>query len=187
MAHYPPPYTVNPQIATTIYCTRQNIPGISQAFSQMLRVRRICTKTGDFLINALMLTSHFIRRGYPTHLIITALKRALKLNRDDLLNKKHLTRSMPKESDTSKTFYCITTHKPLNPPIAERIKRNWELLERTKSTRCIMDAKLVFGLRRNKNLSNQVVRASTSSKSNTRMKHKTKNPGYYLTVDTASI
>ena len=39
-----------------------------------------------------------------------------------------------------------------------------------------MDAKLVFGLRRNKNLSNQLVRASTSSKSKTHTKHTTRNP-----------
>ena len=142
----------------------------------MLRVRRICTKNEDFLINAWMLTFHFIRRGYPTHLIITALNLALKLNRDDLLNKNHLIRSMPKEPDVSETFYCIRTHNPLSPLIAEVIKRNWELLERTKSTRPIMDAKLVLGLRRNKNRSNQLVRASTSSKSNTHTKHTTRNP-----------
>ena len=179
----------NGSLSTTLYCKptdshdyllyssehpRHILNGIP--FSQMLRVRRICTKNEDFLINASMLTSHFIRRGYPTHLIITALKRALKLNRDDLLNKNYLIRSMPKEPDTSETFYCITTHNPMNPPIVEIIKRNWELSERTKNTCPIMDAKLVFGLRRNKNLSNQLVRASTSSKSNTRTRHTMRNP-----------
>ena len=100
-------------------------------YSQMLRVRRICTKKEDFLSNALMLASHFTRRGYPSYLILKALKRALKLNRDMLLNKNHLSRSTPKLTDTpdNDMFYCITTHNHLNPPIAEIVKRNWELLE----------------------------------------------------------
>ena len=46
-------------------------------YSQMLRVRRICTKREDFLSNAMMLMSHFIRRGHPRHLVISAFKRAL--------------------------------------------------------------------------------------------------------------
>ena len=94
----------------------------------MLRVRRICTKDEDYLINALMLNSHFIRRGYPKHLNTKALKWALKLNRDDFLNKNHLTRSMPEDPDTSETFHYITTHNPVNPPIAEIIKRNWDII-----------------------------------------------------------
>ena len=87
----------NGSLSTTLYCKptdshnyllyssehpRHILNGIP--FSQMLQVRRICTKNEDFLINALMLTSHFIRRGCPTHLIITALKLALKLNREDI-------------------------------------------------------------------------------------------------------
>ena len=176
-------------LSTTLYCKptdshnyllyssehpRHILNGIP--YSQMLRVRRICTKMEDFLANALMLSSHFIRRGYPTYLIITALKRAVKLDRDALLNKDHLSKSIPDKKSASDTFYCITTHNPKNPPIAEIVKRNWELLERTKGTRPIMDAKLIFGLRRNKNLSNFLVKASTSSKTKTTSRHINRNP-----------
>ena len=63
-------------LSTTLYCKptdshnyllyssehpRHILNGIP--YSQMLRVRRICTKMEDFLANALMLSSHFIRRG----------------------------------------------------------------------------------------------------------------------------
>ena len=125
-----------------------------------------------------MLSSHFIRREYPLHLIITALKRALKLDRDTLLNKKHLSKSIsdPEKKNETDTFYCITTHNPKNPPFAETVKNNWELLERTKGTRPIMDTKLIFGLRRNKNLSNFLVKASTSSKTKSPSRYTTKNP-----------
>ena len=161
-------------IATTLYCKptdshnyllfssehpRHILNGIP--YSQMLRVRRICTKREDYLANALMLTAH-----------------ALKLDRDTLLNKDHLIKSInqPSPDNNNDTFYCITTHNSLNPPIKEIVKRNWELLERTKCTRIFLDAKLIFGLRRNKNLSMCLVRASTSSKPNNTVKHTTNNP-----------
>ena len=40
---------------------------------------------------------------------------------------------------------------------------NWPLLNKSKTTRNIADSKLIFGLRRNKNLSDYLVRASTQS------------------------
>ena len=59
-------------------------------------------------------------------------------------------------------FYCVTTHNPNNPPLREIITKNWEILGKTKTTRPLLDTKIIFGLRRNKNLSDQLVRASTS-------------------------
>ena len=76
--------------------------------------------------------------------------------------------------DTENTFYCITTHNPLNPNIKSIVKQNWDLLQKTKTTRHLQDARLIFGLRRNKNLSDQLVRAST--KSETKPSHSTTNP-----------
>ena len=45
-------------------------------YSQFLRVRRICTDIIDFRQHALVLATHFIRRGYPRHLVKKALDRA---------------------------------------------------------------------------------------------------------------
>ena len=88
-------------------------------YSQFLRVRRICSELSDFKSNAFMLTTHFIRRGYPKHLVLKSLKRCLEQNRDELLNKELMKKPTTKRSppDTENTFYCITTHNPLNPNI----------------------------------------------------------------------
>ena len=59
------------------------------------------------------------------------------------------------------TFYCITTHNPANPPVKEIVTENWNVIQKTKTTRHLQDATLIFGLRRSKNLSDQLVRAST--------------------------
>ena len=90
----------NGSISTTLFCKptdshnyllyssehpRHILEGIP--YSQFLRVRRICSKTTDFNGNVFMLSTHFIRRGYPKHLVLSALKRSLNLDRDTLLNK----------------------------------------------------------------------------------------------------
>ena len=115
-----------------------------------------------------MLSTHFARRGYPKHLILSSLQRADSLVLEDLLNKQLLRNAdltPTRKNNSNDTFYCITTHNPLNPPIEDMVLKNWEILGKTKTTRTILDAKLVFGLRRNKNLSDHLVRASTSDKS----------------------
>ena len=139
-------------------------------YSQFLRVRRICSDSSEFKRNAMMLSSHFIRRGYPKHLVESAYNRSLALNRDDLLNKELLkstsvgnNNTSPQHKNNTDTFYCITTHNPRNPPIHEIINTNWEVLQKTKTTRDIFDSKIIFGLRRNKNLSDHLVRASTKT------------------------
>ena len=90
-------------ISTTLFCKptdshnyllyssehpRHILKGIP--YSQFLRVRRICSKIADFKKNAFMLSTHFIRRGYPKTLVLSSLKRSLALDRDILLNKEAL-------------------------------------------------------------------------------------------------
>ena len=141
-------------------------------YSQLLRVRRICSDLSEFKRNAMMLCSHFVRRGYPKHLVKLAYNKSIELDRDELLNKELLkstslehaipSRQTKKPNDT---LYCITTHNPRNPPIREIINTNWEVLQKTKTTRDIFESKIIFGLRRNKNLSDHLVRASTKTES----------------------
>ena len=131
-------------------------------YSQFLRVRRICSNIIDFRQHALNLASHFIRRGYPKHLVKTALIRAELQDRTNLL-KKERTVKATKENDQS--FYLVVTHNPKNPALRDIIKENWPLLNKSKTTRTITGANLVFGSRRNKNLSDLLVRASTKTQS----------------------
>ena len=140
-------------------------------YSQLLRVRRICSDSSEFKRNAMMLCTHFIRRGYPKHLVKAAYERSNALDRDELLNKELLkstsidpVRPLKQATNTTDTFYCITNHNPKNPPIREIINTNWDVLQKTKTTRNIFESNIIFGLRRNKNLSDHLVRASTKTK-----------------------
>ena len=71
------------------------------------------------------------------------------------------TQTSKKPDDLS--FYLVVTHNPANPPINEIVRKNWTLVEKSKTTRFLTDANLIFGTRRNKNLSDQLVRASTKT------------------------
>ena len=97
-------------------------------------------------------------------LVLKALEKKDNLNRDDLLNKEILKDQT--NHNTTQKFYCVTTHNPQNPPIKDIITSNWDILGKTKTSRLLLESEIVFGLRRNKNLSDQLVRASTSTKQN---------------------
>ena len=114
-----------------------------------------------------MLSTHFIRRGYPLKLIENALHKAELQDRDSLLARNIPGGPSPHSdkptTNTDKTFYLITTHNPTNPPLREIVESNWSLLNKSKTTRALDSAKLIFGKRRNKNLADHLVRASTKT------------------------
>ena len=89
------------KLKTTLYCKptdshnyllyssehpRHVLKGIP--YSQFLRVRRTCSLVSEFRRNALMLCTHFLRRGYPKDLIFKAIIKAEVQNRANLLKVK---------------------------------------------------------------------------------------------------
>ena len=157
--------------------TRHVLKGIP--FSQFVRIRRICSRDSEFFQNCFMLSSHFIRRGYPKNLVLEAMERASNLDRDDILNKDFLRKLIAdgqlnnnknntshhddtaNTEDSHKRFFCITTHNPSNPPIRDIVPKNWQILGKSSGTRHFNDTTVIFGLRRNTNLSDSLVGAST--------------------------
>ena len=132
-------------------------------YSQFLRVRRICSDILDFRQNSLMLATHFISRGYPHKLILDAMRRAEARDRPTLISMNAPDRNRTPKTQKDLAFYLVVTHNPANPPIADFVKKNWSLVEKSKTTRFLSDAKIVFYTRRNKNLSDHLVRASTNT------------------------
>jgi hypothetical protein len=116
--------------------------------SQFLRLRRICTKIEDFDTNAVSLAGHFLRRGYPQHLIEEAIIKTRRINRASTL-----TQSDTDKKDTNKsTLFLITTYKPGTNILKNIVDTNWPNLGRTNTTENLYNAKIIYGYRRNKNL-----------------------------------
>ena len=94
-----------------------------------------------------------------------ALLKAELQDRDTLIakNAPSLAPSQKQTKSDNNNFYLVSTHNPSNPPLREIIEGNWSLLNKSKITRSLNDAKIIFGQRRNKNLADHLVHASTKT------------------------
>ena len=131
--------------------TKRSLP-----YSQLLRVRRICTNIDDFDKNAVMLASHFHRRGYPDNIIEQAIIDVRRKDRHTLLH------PAPKVNDNnpSENLFLVSTHIIGNNPLKDIIQDNWNILGKTHTTQAIFNQDIIFGQRRNKNLKDILVRAA---------------------------
>ena len=131
--------------------TKKSLP-----YSQLLRVRRICTNLSDFDRNAVMLAGHFHRRGYPDDIIEKAIIDVRRKDRHSLLH------PPPKDecNQPSENLFLVTTHIVGHNPLKDIVKENWNLLGRTHTTQPIFMNNITFGQRRNKNLKDMLVHAA---------------------------
>jgi hypothetical protein len=133
----------------------------SLPYSQLLRVRRICTNIADYDKNACILAKSFVARGYPSHLIEEAMIQVRRLDRTELLK----TSTKSKE-DTNSNFFLVTTFSPHSNPVKDIVQENWTILGKTNTTSPLYSKEIIFGHRRNKNLRDILVRAKLPEKQN---------------------
>ena len=132
----------------------------SLPYSQLLRLRRICTHTKDFLKHSGMILFHFDRRGYPRDLLQKALDKALSKSREDLLpDRVHTTTNQPNQP-----FVLTTQYSPHYTALQETVRKNWDLLTRSSTTKRLAETKIVTGYRRPKNIRDILVKAKISAK-----------------------
>ena len=133
----------------------------SLPFSQFLRVRRICSRTEDFLKHSMMLYGHFIRRGYPLPLIQKAFIKASTQSRAHLLEKQRakLTDEETAEPNLNMDLFLTTSFNPEFQELGNLVRKNWDLLKRSAATKILAETKVVVGYRRPLNLKDLLVRA----------------------------
>lgn len=121
-------------------------------YSQLLRIKRICSKETDFLHNAKRLLQNYSQRGYPDHLLSEALDKALSVTRDSLLETKE------KDNSQSETpLFCILPYSPNNPPVKQIVDQYWPIIEADTTLSCLYDKRTVIGHTRAKNLRDSLV------------------------------
>ena len=112
----------------------------SLPYSQFLRIRRICTKKSDFEKHASNMKQDFPHRGYPKRLIEEKLNIVRDKNPKDLR-----TKSKENQKDNieiPKEIFMATTFRPCKNSLTATIKQNWNLLERSKTTKDIHRSKV---------------------------------------------
>jgi hypothetical protein len=127
----------------------------SLPYSQLLRVRRICTNLTDFDKNAIIIAKHFIRRHYPVEIVEEALIKARRADRKQLLQ--------PAEVEAKETgdrrFFLITHYHPEVSPLKDIIKKTWPILGRSVTTENTYNKRIIHGNRRTENLRDILVHA----------------------------
>ena len=120
---------------------------------QFLRIRRICTEREDFVKQSVDKGKHFIRRGYPTDLVVKAFKKALQMDRSSLLRPPE-----PKDK-ANESNILVTSYNPGFQGLKTVVQENWDILGKSCATREIHKKRVLTSFRRPKNLRDALVRA----------------------------
>ena len=123
-------------------------------FGQFLRIRRICTKNGDFITNGIKLIEYYLDRGYPLQALKKHMLKAAKFTQDELLT--------VKQKPKTKTPVMVTNFNPSNPDIKQFIHSNWNIIEHSNDCVNTFKEKPLVGFRRLPNLRNLLTRAQIS-------------------------
>ena len=131
--------------------TKQSLP-----YSQLLRLKRICSRKEDYEYHKNQKLQEFRERGYPEDVLQKCVKKVEQRVRAEMLNRK----KKKKEKQGEKNF-LITTYAPGHNFAKGIVSENWGNLGGSKTTKKIHDTKLINGFRRPKNLKDHLVRAKT--------------------------
>ena len=126
-------------------------------YSQFLRLRRICSLNEDFTNEAREMAGHFHRTGYPKKSLQEAFDKDYRLERQSLLQYTTKTESDIEE----KRLNLITTFHPSGSVLDKIMSKNWDILDRSSSTRPLLEYRLIKGYRRPKNVRDLLIRTLT--------------------------
>ena len=128
----------------------------SLPYSQFIRIRRICKNKEDYDRNVEMKAKEFTIKGYPQNIIEKAKIEVAKKEREGLL-----VRKVKKESDTKDKIFLTTTYREGNQHVPKIVRKNWDILARSCTTKKIHRADLMMGYRKPRDLRSYLVKAKT--------------------------
>ena len=108
------------------------------------------------------MAGHFHRAGYPKKLLQEAFGKAYRLQGQKLLEYK-LPIADTQTDQEEKRLYLITTYHLSGSILDKIISKNWDLLDRSSSTRPLLDYQIIKGFRRPKNVRDILIRAATEN------------------------
>ena len=119
-------------------------PGLKKGlpYSQMVRIKRICSSENTFEEQATDLCSRFTAKGYKKEILSNALQRARDLDRNTLLTPK------PSKSRLSNRIVCATTFSPVSNDIRQCIDKHWHILSSDPSVGHVFKERPMFAHKR---------------------------------------
>ena len=125
----------------------------SIAYSQALRIRRICSDDTEFKKHTDKLTEKLTQRGYEQKTIQQQIKKAELIERKDLLYTKTKT-------PQNHSILAVTYNKSL-PNLRRAIDNNWNLLSTNANIASLFADKPIIAFRKNKNLQQLLLQTQT--------------------------
>ncbi|XP_078362687.1 uncharacterized protein LOC144646860 [Oculina patagonica] len=130
---------------------KQSIP-----FSQLLRLKRICSEADDFNEKSNEMVSYFLYRKYPPHVVNQALNKVASISRDDLLQQTPTQRASGQP-----TIPLVLTYHPSNAQVKNIMTKNLGLLKDDPQTGEIFQpVRILCAYRRDSNLRDALVRST---------------------------
>jgi hypothetical protein len=123
-------------------------------YGQFLRLRRVCTKDSDFVMESRRLVKDYMRRGYPKHLVEEHLNKAAQFSQNELLE--------PKEKKESDKQVLVLTYNPGNPNLMQIIRRFWLILQTNRTLGRLFKDEPLIAFRRQKKLKDMLTSAKIS-------------------------
>ena len=110
-------------------------------YSQLRRLRRICSNDDDFHLKAEEMSSFFKQNSYPEHVTQAALNKVKDLSQNDAL--------LPSNNATSNNRIPFTlTYHPFNNNVKDIIYSNFNILTNDTNTKNIFDTPPLMAFRR---------------------------------------
>ena len=123
----------------------------SLPYSQLLRLRRICSDQADFLDKAQEMTSFFERRGYSAQTLKRDLENMKNLSQSDALSKSNST------DEKMSRIPLVLTYHPLNTRVQRILLDNFIVIADDQATSLIFLRPPMVAFRRDDNLRTSLV------------------------------
>ncbi len=138
----------------------------SLPYSQVLRLKRICSKSDDFTKHTSDMRTYFKRQGYSDQLFDNAFNKVKDLDRHTLL---HRERNV--DEDTMNPIPLITIYGTGMPNITQIMRKHWPILMSSPLVKEILPNMPIVAYRRPPNLKDQLVRAEVRYPANNENHH----------------
>ena len=116
----------------------------SIAYSQALRIRRICSEDSEFMVHTNKLVERLIERGYDKSAVQEQITKVYEMSRNSLLATKE-------KQPITNNILSVTYNKNL-PNLREAIDNNWNILSINSTIAPLFTQKPIIAFRRNRNL-----------------------------------
>ena len=120
--------------------------------SQFMRLRRICSESGDFLIQSEKYMKYFINRGYEEGKLKSTIREVSQMKREELLDDQR------KKKDQNRVIFACNWHPSLSQ-LPQVLRKHFYILQNDTRLKQIFKEVPLVAFRRAKTVRNTVVRS----------------------------